>query len=98
MPIKGDYYMRVEYDEIKPIDLGGTGAMYDTFIDGKEYLFKPGKSRYGMDLMPYRADVQVVGYKIQLLVDVDTAIKCFTGYAKLNKHSDYIYGAFQERI
>lgn len=72
--------------------LGGTGTMYTaTDKDGNQWLFKPAQSKSGT-AEPFRAEVQVAGYKVQNIVDPDTAVKVGTGTI------DGKFGAFQRRI
>lgn len=88
----------IKVTDTKRIYLGGTGKMYSTKIDDKEYLFKPSINKNGTAFEPFRADIQEVGYKIQNLVDSDTAIPCFTGHICLDDNDKMFYGAFQERL
>lgn len=54
--------------------LGGTGEMHTyTDADGNEWLFKPGQTKGGATA-PYRVYIQEAGYKVQSIVDPDTAV------------------------
>ena len=53
----------------------GTGEMHQyTDANGSEWLFKPAQSKYGGHSEPFRAYVQEAGYKVQGIVDLDTAV------------------------
>lgn len=90
---KGEDYLKLE-DLVYVGNTGlGTGTMVE-YIDkqtGKSYYFKYAMSRYSDKyLQPYKANKSECGYKIQRLVDEDTAVKCRT--MTLNGH----YGSIQE--
>ena len=75
-----------------PAHLGGTGEMHIyTDADGNEWLFKPAQSKSGKGEL-FRAYSQEAGYKVQAIVDPDTAVPVGTG--TLNGQ----FGAFQQRI
>ena len=73
-------------------NLGGTGEMH-SYIDetGQEWLFKPAQSKAGKP-EAFRAYVQEAGYKVQAIIDPDTAVPVGTG--ELGGK----FGAFQKRI
>lgn len=73
-------------------NLGGTGEMH-SYIDetGQEWLFKPAQSKSGKP-EAFRAYVQEAGYKVQAIIDPDTAVPVGTG--ELGGK----FGAFQKRI
>lgn len=74
------------------IKLGGTGRMYSYLdADGNEWLFKPAESKGGKPEI-FRAYSQEVGYKVQGIVDPDSAVQVGTGTL------DGRFGAFQRRI
>ena len=74
------------------INLGGTGEMYSyTDAEGHEWLFKPAQSKSGHPEM-FRAYSQEAGYKVQAIVDPDTAVPVGTGTL------DGRFGAFQRRL
>lgn len=74
------------------VNLGGTGEMYAyKDADGNEWLFKPAKSKSGHPEL-FRAYSQKAGYKVQAIVDPDTAVPVGTGTL------DGKFGAFQRRI
>lgn len=53
----------------------GTGEMHQyTDADGHEWIFKPAQSKFGGHKEPFRAYVQEAGYKVQGIVDPDTAV------------------------
>lgn len=57
-----------------PSHLGGTGKAYIyKDADGQEWIFKPGKNKDGT-LAPYRTYVTEAAYKVQSIVDPDTAV------------------------
>ena len=62
-----------------PAKLGGTGEMVQ-YKDGggQSWLFKPAQSKSGTP-EPFRAYVQEAGYKVQAIVDPDTAVPVGTG-------------------
>ena len=75
----------------------GTGEMHQyTDADGHEWLFKPAQSKYGGHKEPFRAYVQEAGYKVQGIVDPDTAVpvKALT----LDTPKGKKFGAAQLRI
>lgn len=74
------------------VNLGGTGEMYSyKDADGNEWLFKPAQSKGGTPEL-FRAYSQEAGYKVQAIVDPDTAVPVGTGTL------DGRFGAFQRRI
>lgn len=75
-----------------PAKLGGTGEMIQYKDgDGQSWLFKPAQSKSGTP-EPFRAYVQEAGYKVQAIVDPDTAVPVGTGTL------DGRLGAFQKRV
>ncbi len=75
----------------------GTGEMHQyTDEDGNEWLFKPAQSKYGSHSEPFRAYVQEAGYKVQGIVDPDSAVpvKALT----LDTPNGSKFGAAQLRI
>ena len=74
------------------VNIGGTGKMY-SYIDGngQEWIFKPAQSKSGNPEV-FRVYIQEAGYKIQGIVDPDTAVLVGTG------EIDGKFGAFQKRI
>lgn len=73
-------------------NLGGTGEIH-SYIDetGQEWLFKPAQTKSGKP-EAFRAHVQEAGYKVQGLVDPETAVPVGTG--ELGGK----FGAFQKKI
>lgn len=72
--------------------LGGTGEMYLCEDgSGQEWLFKPAQSKGGTPEQ-FRAYVQEAGYKVQGIVDPDSAVKVGTGNISGK------FGAYQQRI
>lgn len=72
--------------------LGGTGEMIQyKDAGGQDWLFKPAQSKSG-SLEPFRAYAQEAGYKVQAIVDPDTAVPVGTGTL------DGRFGAFQKKI
>jgi hypothetical protein len=73
-------------------NLGGTGEIH-SYLDelGDEWLFKPAQSKSG-NPEAFRAYVQEAGYKVQGIVDPETAVPVGTG--ELGGK----FGAFQKRI
>lgn len=73
-------------------NLGGTGEMH-TYKDaaGNQWLFKPAQSKSG-NPEAFRAYVQEAGYKVQHIIDPDSAVPVGTG--ELGGK----FGAFQKRI
>ena len=72
--------------------LGGTGEMHLCEDDsGTEWLFKPAQSKSGTP-EEFRAYVQEAGYKVQGIVDPDTAVKVGTG------NIGGQFGAYQQKI
>ena len=75
-----------------PAHLGGTGEMHlceDS--SGTEWLFKPAQSKGGTP-EEFRAYVQEAGYKVQSIVDPETAVKVGTG------NIGGKFGAYQQKI
>ncbi len=72
--------------------LGGTGEMHLCEDgNGDEWLFKPAQSKAGTP-EPFRAYVQEAGYKVQGIVDPDTAVPVGTG------NIGGKFGAYQKKI
>ena len=72
--------------------LGGTGEMHLCEDgSGTEWLFKPAQSKSGTP-EEFRAYVQEAGYKVQGIVDPDTAVKVGTG------NIGGQFGAYQQKI
>ena len=73
-------------------NIGGTGEIH-SYIDenGQEWLFKPAQTKSGKP-EAFRAHVQEAGYKVQAIIDPDTAVPVGTG--ELGGK----FGAFQKRI
>lgn len=77
---------------VGPANLGGTGEMHLYRDDaGQEWLFKPAQTKSGSP-EAFRAYVQEAGYKVQYIVDPDTAVP--VGVGELGGK----FGAFQKRI
>lgn len=56
----------------------GTGEMHQYVdADGKEWIFKPAQTKYGSP-EPFRAYIQEAGYKVQGIIDPDSAVPCGT--------------------
>lgn len=73
-------------------NLGGTGEMHAyTDAGGNQWLFKPAQSKSG-NPETFRAYVQEAGYKVQHIIDPDSAVPVGTG--ELGGK----FGAFQKRI
>lgn len=73
-------------------NLGGTGEMQAyTDANGNRWLFKPAQSKSG-NPETFRAYVQESGYKVQHIIDPDSAVPVGTG--KLGGK----FGAFQKRV
>lgn len=73
-------------------NMGNTGAIYRYVdADGNEWLFKPAQSKSGVP-EAFRAHAQEAGYRVQYLVDPDTAVPMGTGTL------DGKFGAFQPRL
>lgn len=77
----------------KTLSIGNTGHM-ESWIDadGQEWYFKPAEAKYSHKAEPFRAYVQEVGYKVQGIVDPDTAVE--VGVGDLNGK----FGAYQKKI
>lgn len=85
----------LKYDS--PANLGGTGEMHIlTDSNGEEWLFKPGQSKGGKP-EAFRAHIQEAGYKVQGIVDPDSAVKAGTGTANIPNKGE-VFGAAQQRI
>jgi SPP1 gp7 family putative phage head morphogenesis protein len=85
----------LKYDS--PANLGGTGEMHIlTDSNGEEWLFKPGQSKGGKP-EAFRAHIQEAGYKVQGIVDPDSAVKAGTGTANIPGKGE-VFGAAQKRI
>lgn len=85
---KPDYQMEYQND----INLGGTGKM-ELYKDenGDEWLFKPVQTKSGVPEQ-FRVYAQEAGYKVQGIVDPDTAVQVGTGTL------DGEFGAYQRRL
>ena len=74
-------------------DMGGTGTSYIyRDADGEEWIFKPGETKNGQ-MAYYKAYVQEAGYKVQYIVDPETAVPI----GKYTNKSG-VFGAIQKRI
>lgn len=77
-----------------PANMGGTGEMYlYEDADGKQWLFKPAQDKGGKTPADFRGWVQESGYKVQGIVDPDSAVKVGTADSLGGK-----FGAFQEKL
>lgn len=76
----------------KTLNIGNTGHM-ESWIDasGQEWYFKPAQSKGGTPEQ-FRAYAQEAGYKVQGIVDPDTAVE--VGVGDLNGK----FGAFQKKV
>lgn len=75
----------------------GTGEMHQySDMDGNEWLFKPAQSKGGHDKEPFRAYVQEAGYKVQNIIDPDTAVP--VQVISLQTPSGKKFGAIQKRM
>ena len=76
----------------KNLHIGNTGKM-ESWIDanGQEWYFKPAQSKGGTPA-EYRAHIQEAGYKVQHIVDPDSAVEVGTGDLGGK------FGAFQKKI
>lgn len=74
----------------------GTGEMHQyTDADGYEWIFKPAQSKSGVS-EPFRAYVQEAGYKVQSIVDPDSAVPC--GTVTLDTPKGQKFGAAQLKM
>ena len=75
------------------LNIGNTGHM-ESWIDasGQEWYFKPAQAKYTGAAEPFRAYVQEAGYKVQSIIDPDTAVE--VGVGDLNGK----FGAFQKKV
>lgn len=77
--------------------IGGTGEMHlMTDSSGDEWIFKPAQSKSGMT-EPFRAYVQEAGYKVQGIVDPDSAVAVGVGEVNVPGKGK-VLGAAQQRI
>lgn len=78
--------------------IGGTGEMHLVEEDatGEEYLFKPAQSKSGVEEQ-FRAYVQEAGYKVQHIIDPDSAVQVGTGYVDIPGKGK-TFGAAQRKI
>ncbi len=75
-----------------PANLGGTGEMHAyTDSTGKDWLFKPGQNKSG-GAEPFRAYVQEGAYKVQNIIDPDSAVEVGVGNVGGK------FGAMQKRV
>ena len=77
----------------KPLHIGNTGEM-ESWVDasGQEWYFKPAQTKNGSTAEPFRAYVQEAGYRVQGIVDPDSAVD--VGVGNLGGK----FGAFQKKI
>lgn len=77
----------------KNLSIGNTGKM-ESWIDGngQEWYFKPAQSKFTHEPQAYRAYAQEAGYKVQGIVDPDSAVDVGTGDLGGK------FGAFQKKI
>ena len=72
--VPDDYQLPVGLTYDGPAYLGGTGKSYMYHDEtGQKWLFKPGQNKDGSPAL-YRIYVQEAGYKVQHIVDPDTAV------------------------
>lgn len=77
--------------------IGGTGEMHSmTDSNGNEWLFKPAQSKGGTP-EPFRAYVQEAAYKVQGIVDPDSAVPVGVGNVYVPGKGN-VLGAAQQRI
>lgn len=77
----------------KQLNIGNTGKMESwTDAAGNEWYFKPAQQKYSGTPEPFRAYVQEAGYKVQGIVDPDSAVQ--VGVGDLNGK----FGAFQKKV
>lgn len=91
--VPGTYKLPEDLTYNGSASLGGTGKSYIyTDGDGQQWLFKPGTNKDGSPAI-FRAYVQEAGYKVQYIVDPDTAVPvaCFTD-------SKGTFGAIQKMV
>lgn len=88
-------YDPIDFDYVSHNNMG-TGQMYQ-FEDqgGNEYIFKPGQSKSGKP-EAFRAYIQEAGYKIQGIVDPDSAVP--VGTITIDTPDGTMFGAMQKRI
>ena len=77
--------------------LGGTGEMHlMTDGNGDEWIFKPAQTKSGM-AEPFRAYVQEAGYKVQGIIDPDSAVQVGVGDVDIPGKGT-VFGAAQQKI
>ena len=81
------------------INLGGTGEMYaahDPANTEYDYIFKPAQTKSGKP-KEFRAYVQEAGYKVQGIIDPDSAVECGTTSLDIPGKGK-VFGAAQRRL
>ena len=88
----GNIQLSSEFD-MQKVHIGNTGEMYNINDreNGQEYYFKPAISKSG-EKRPYRAHIQEASYRIQQIINPESAVKCDT--IEING----VLGAIQEKI
>lgn len=80
------------------IHLGGTGEMHLLEApDGEEWLFKPAYKKYSTSIEEFRAYVQEAGYKVQGIIDPDSAVKVGVGEIDV-PGTGKVFGSVQQRV
>lgn len=83
---------------VQQIHLGGTGDMHLLEApNGDEWLFKPAYMKHSHHVEDFRAYVQEAGYKVQGIIDPDSAVK--VGVAEIDiPGTGKVLGSVQQRI
>lgn len=77
----------------KNLSIGNTGTMQSWIdADGQEWYFKPAEAKFSHTAEPFRAYVQEAGYKVQSIIDPDSAVE--VGVGDLGGK----FGAFQKKV
>ena len=64
------------YGKLVKVNLGGTGEMYALQYNGNNYLYKPALRKNTTIVEPFRGIVQECAYRVQDIVDSESAIWC----------------------
>lgn len=66
----------IGWNDLLPINLGGTGRMFLIKTKGRDYIFKPAEKKYSHEKERFRGIVQEAASKIQRIVDEESYVPC----------------------
>lgn len=64
-------------DNMTPINLGGTGRMFEIKLYGRSFLYKPAEKKYTYEVEKFRGIVQNCAFQVQKMVRSDSCVPCY---------------------